>query len=47
MVSWKKKILNLSMHDAKNSNFFYKFVINKDKSCLTSRVVLTAAAFIV
>ena len=47
MVSWKKKILKLSMHDAKNSNVFYKLVINKDKSCLTLRTVLTAAASLV
>ena len=35
------------MHDAHKNNVFYKFVINKDKSCLNLRALLTAQALLV
>ena len=46
MVNWKKKIFKSFHHDAQK-NVFFTFVINKDKSCLTLRAVLTAAASLV
>ena len=35
------------MHDAHKNNVFYKFLINKDKTCLNLRALLTAQAFLV